>query len=73
MKKDRANSNPHFNADSYEDFDEGWTFDDVVSSTECTGLIPTAPEDDAESQAYDSIYDFAAPEDLFGPGTDYSD
>ncbi|MCI8624417.1 MAG: hypothetical protein HFG26_12265 [Provencibacterium sp.] len=29
----------------------------VMSSTECTGLIPAAPVDEAEADSYQEIYD----------------
>ena len=30
---------------------------EVASATECTGLIPAAPEEESEARAYSEIYD----------------
>lgn len=35
--------------------------DNVVSSTECTGLIPTPPANEQEAQAYTDIYAIPEP------------
>ncbi|MGI5957993.1 MAG: hypothetical protein ACOX60_01060 [Massiliimalia sp.] len=35
---------------------------DVVSSTECTGLIPTPPVSQAEAEAYASLYSVPKPQ-----------
>lgn len=35
----------------------------VVSSTECTGLIPTPPLSEDEAESYDKIYDIPLPKD----------
>lgn len=45
-----------------EELDESFAFDmqnefnSVVSSTECTGLMPTPPQDYDEAEAYSEIY-----------------
>ncbi|WBY64872.1 MAG: hypothetical protein ACFWUD_09385 [Thermocaproicibacter melissae] len=35
--------------------------DNVVSGTECTGLIPTPPEDEPESESYTELYTIPKP------------
>lgn len=35
----------------------------VVSSTECTGLIPTPPLSEDEAESYDELYDIPLPKD----------
>ncbi|MGI6169542.1 MAG: hypothetical protein ACOYI4_07585 [Christensenellales bacterium] len=41
----------------YGDPDDSTFPYNVVSSTECTGLIPTPPLSDDESDAYSDLYD----------------
>lgn len=36
--------------------------DNVSSATECTGLIPSAPGDESEAEAYTKIYEIPKPE-----------
>ena len=36
--------------------------DDVVSTTECTGLIPTPPQNEAEAESYTDLYAVPKPE-----------
>ncbi|WP_050697377.1 hypothetical protein [Anaeromassilibacillus senegalensis] len=36
--------------------------DNVASNMDCTGLIPFAPEDDFEAEAYTDIYAIPQPE-----------
>ena len=48
-------------------FDERFS---VMSSTECTGLIPAAPVDDAAADSYQEIYDIPLshkPTDMHAP------
>lgn len=35
----------------------------VVSGTECTGLIPTPPEDEQQSEAYADLYTIPKPDE----------
>ena len=35
--------------------------DDVASSMECTGLIPTPPEDESEARSYADMYTIPTP------------
>lgn len=35
--------------------------EEVVSSTGCTGLIPTPPEDEPEAEAYTELYHIPRP------------
>lgn len=45
---------------SYDSLDDRELYDDmlsVMSSTECTGLIPSAPADESELDSYSQIYD----------------
>lgn len=37
-------------------FDMGNEFNSVVSARECTGLMPTPPQDYDEAEAYNEIY-----------------
>jgi hypothetical protein len=41
--------------------DDFFDIETVVSSTECTGLIPTPPLSVAESESYTEIYDIPRP------------
>lgn len=44
--------------------DDGVSFlgeDNVASSTECTGLIPTPPEDESEARSYADMYTIPPP------------
>ncbi len=43
--------------------DENFFFDldDIVSTTECTGLIPTPPVSEAEAEAYTNLYSIPKP------------
>jgi len=43
------------------DDDKFFDLDIVVSSTECTGLIPTPPLSVAETESYTEIYDIPQP------------
>ncbi len=36
--------------------------DTVVSGTECTGLVPTPPESEQESEAYSDLYTIPKPD-----------
>lgn len=36
--------------------------DDVASMTECTGLIPTPPESEAEAESYTDLYPIPRPQ-----------
>lgn len=38
------------------DFSESYI--DSASATECTGLIPSLPQSDAEIESYDEVYQF---------------
>lgn len=40
-----------------------FSLDAIASSTECTGLIPSAPVDPAESESYMEIYNIHFPEE----------
>ena len=42
MKKDK---------NSFPFYEDSWELDDVVSSTECTGLIPTSPASDGDADS----------------------
>lgn len=44
-----------------EDDDIISSVDTVASGTECTGLIPTPPETEAEAEAYASLYTIPRP------------
>lgn len=35
--------------------------ENVVSATECTGLMPTPPHDEAEVESYTQLYDIPQP------------
>lgn len=59
MKKDKRGF------PAYED--DWWEFDDVVSSTECTGLIPSPPTDAADAESYTDLYDVPQPEEDYPP------
>ncbi len=39
--------------------------DDSCSSTDCTGLIPSAPRDDDERKNYETLYKFLPPKNRF--------
>ena len=62
MKKDK---------NSFPFYEDGWELDDVVSSTECTGLIPTPPASDGDADSYADIYSVAEPEDSYGFGKNF--
>lgn len=46
----------------YTDFVDSCS-DTVVSGMECTGLIPTPPESEQESEAYSDLYTIPKPDD----------
>lgn len=54
MKKDVAKTNRE-TIDSYD------YLANSCSSTDCTGLIPALPEDEAELRSYHETYHFGAP------------
>ncbi len=49
MKKDKKKHAPELDEDNFVSLD-------IASSTECTGMIPGPPLDDAEVDAYAEIY-----------------
>lgn len=49
----------------YTDFVDSCS-DTVVSGTECTGLIPTPPENDQQSEAYSDLYTIPKPDAQHG-------
>lgn len=59
MDKPRG-TRPYDAQDDDELFDESFT---VMSSTECTGLIPSAPTDEAQIDSYAEIYDIPLSKD----------
>lgn len=54
------NKLPYGAQDADEPWDEGLT---VMSSTECTGLIPASPASEAEVDSYTEIYDIPLSKD----------
>ncbi len=57
------NEDDNFNGIYGEDFDEDIMYDiDFISSAnDCTGLIPTLPIDEEESDSYTKLYDIPKP------------
>lgn len=56
MEKDRMNQKQSVDMQEYE-------FDicNACSATDCTGLIPVAPQDESELDSYKDIYNFEPP------------
>ena len=52
-----------YDADGDAIFDEAFS---VASTTECTGLIPSAPASGAEADSYSDIYDIPLADDPTG-------
>lgn len=46
-----------------DEFDELMDIDNVASTTECTGLMPTPPASPEQAQAYTDIYAIPQPND----------
>ena len=57
MNKRRKQTRP-IDPEGHDLFDNEFA---VQSMTECTGLIPNAPTDDDDTQAYSEIYDVPLP------------
>ena len=59
-KNYKADGKADVTADKTPEFDESETmFDlDICSATDCTGLIPALPQDEAEVEAYEDIYPY---------------
>ena len=53
-KKDKKAPMPYDSSDDEELFNNLF---DVASATECTGLMPTPPLNEAEAESYSKIYD----------------
>lgn len=56
------------NEENPMDFDMLFDSNNTVSSTECTGLIPTPPLNDEEAESYTDIYAIPQPENKKGNG-----
>ncbi len=56
--KDNKNNKKYKNYDEFENENDLYS---VVSSTECTGLIPASPNADKEIDSYSEIYDTTLP------------
>ncbi|HHV32853.1 hypothetical protein [Caproiciproducens sp. LBM24188] len=50
------------------DEDSFFDSESVVSTTECTGLIPDSPGSDNEVESYTDIYDIPQPKDKVNNG-----
>ena len=58
-KKNKNQNNNHQQTDEYGQI-EGMSTMNVASDTECTGIIPTPPQNCDEDDAYSDIYDIPA-------------
>ncbi len=63
MREREYGEHPYDEQDGFELFDEEYP---VSSSTECTGLIPTAVRDEAKLHSYGQIYDIPLAKDEQG-------
>ena len=65
MKKDSTVKKARKNPDSYY-------LANSASANDCTGLIPSAPQSEAELQSYEEVYAYTAPKIKSQKGSDQS-
>jgi hypothetical protein len=61
-EKGEANMSKNKQSIEFYNKDLFFDIDDVVSATECTGLIPTPPRSESEAESYTDIYLVPCPE-----------
>jgi hypothetical protein len=62
MKNKKTFSTMNTQNDNSQD-DLFFDLDDIASATECTGLIPTPPESEAEAESYTQLYSIPKPQE----------